>query len=196
MSIEKITSKIMDEAKAERQQVLAEAEARRDAVLTEANEKAQALLRSEEERGLSEKEKVISRRKSVADIDCRKVILQEKQDLIGQCFEEVTQAITDMEEASYIKLLVALGKATGQKEGTLLFNAKEKAAIGQKVAETLSKETGGVFTVAEEERPVRGGYLLRTGNVYINNTIEALVEERKDDLGSEIAAMLFAPKQA
>ena len=51
---------------------------------------------------------------------------------------------------------------------------------------------GGNFSLAEETRAVRGGYMLQSGKVYINNTIEALVEENRDDLSGEIATMLFS----
>jgi V/A-type H+-transporting ATPase subunit E len=192
MSIEKITSRIMDEAERERQQVVAEAEKKRDAILADARAKAEALQAAEEARGLSEKEKTVSRRKSVADIDCRKMILQEKQQHISQCFDRAVDAIIGMEEDSYLSLLISLGQQTGLKEGMLIFNEKEKASIGQKVADGLTKAVPeGKFTVSEETRNIRGGYLLEAGKVYINNTIEALVEEYKDSLSSEIAAMLF-----
>ena len=150
-------------------------------------------MKAEAERGRSEKEKIIRRRKSVAEIDSRKVLLQKKQELIGQCFDRAIEEILSMEEQAYLQLLVNLGKKTGMKEGLLIFNEKEKASLGQKVASALSSAVeGGNFLLAEETRPIRGGYMLQTGNVYINNTIEALVEESKDGLSSEIAGILFS----
>ena len=75
MSIEKITSRILGEAEAERDITLAEARARSEAVLAEAEKNAATLLADAERRGKIEKDKIITRRKSVADIDCRKVFL-------------------------------------------------------------------------------------------------------------------------
>lgn len=192
MSIEKITSKIMGEAEDARTQVLTEAEAQRDAILREAEEKGKTLVHDEQARGEAEKEKIISRRKSVADIDCRKVILQKKQELISECFEKAVDAIITMDEEEYLQLLVALGKKTGLKKGLLIFNKKEKETIGEKVTAALNEAVGGAFTVAEETRDIRGGYLLQSGKVYINNTIEALVEESRDVLSIEVASMLFS----
>ena len=192
MSIEKITSKIMGEAEDARTQVMTEAEAQRDAILREAEEKGKTLVHDEQARGEAEKEKIISRRKSVADIDCRKVILQKKQELISECFEKAVDAIITMDEEEYLQLLVALGKKTGLKKGLLIFNKKEKETIGEKVTAALNEAVGGAFTVAEETRDIRGGYLLQSGRVYINNTIEALVEESRDELSIEVASMLFS----
>lgn len=193
MSIEKITGKIIGEAEENREQMLAEARAKAEEILAAAEQQAAAHMASEKARGLADKEKLISRRRSVSDIDCRKVILQEKQDLIAACFAQATTAITQMPEAQYLDLLVALGKQTGLTAGKLIFNAKERQAIGAKVVDALNAQTeGGKFVLAEETRTLQGGFLLQSGNVYMNNTIEALVEESRDKLSAEIAAMLFA----
>ena len=80
MSIEKITSRILGEAEAERDITLAEARARSEAVLAEAEKNAATLLADAERRGKIEKDKIITRRKSVADIDCRKVFKKKKQE--------------------------------------------------------------------------------------------------------------------
>ena len=113
MSIEKITSKILSEASELKEKTLSEARKESDAVLAEAEKKAQEMIEDSKKRGLEEKEKIISRRKSVADIDCRKVFLAKKQEIIGQCFDKAVDEIISMDEADYIGLLTALGTGSG-----------------------------------------------------------------------------------
>ena len=84
MSIEKITSKIISEAQELRDKTLSEAAAQSDAVLAEARKKAEDMVEDSRKRGVEEKEKIISRRKSVADIDCRKVFLAKKQEVASK----------------------------------------------------------------------------------------------------------------
>lgn len=192
MSIEKITSKILAQADELKAQVMAEAKEKSDGVLAEAKEKAEQLVADSQARGLEEKYKIISRRKSVADIDSRKVVLAKKQEIIAETFDKAVEAITGMEEADYIGLLVKLGTGCGITEGQLIFNEKEKAAIGQKVADALNAAVPcGQFTVADETRNLRGGYMLKAGQTFINNTVEALVDENKAGLTGEIVKMLF-----
>ena len=192
MSIEKITSKIISEASELKEKTLSEARAQSDAVLAEAQRKAQEMVEESKKRGLEEKEKIISRRKSVADIDCRKVFLAKKQELIGQCFDKAVDEIISMDEADYTDLLTALGKSSGLTAGQLIFNEKERAAIGQKVVDALNAAvTGGSFALSEETRKLRGGYMLMCGQTFINNTIEALVEEARPELVAEVAKMMF-----
>ena len=192
MSIEKITSKIISEASELKEKTLSEARVQSDAVLAEAQKKAQEMVEESKKRGLEEKEKIISRRKSVADIDCRKVFLAKKQELIGQCFDKAVDEIITMNEADYTELLTALGKNSGLTAGQLIFNEKERAAIGQKVVDVLNAAIpGGSFALSEETRKLRGGYMLMCGQTFINNTIEALVEEARPELVAEVAKMMF-----
>ena len=192
MSIEKITSKIISEAQELRDKALSEAAAQSDAVLAEARKKAEDMVEDSRKRGVEEKEKIISRRKSVADIDCRKVFLAKKQELIGQCFDRAVDDIIAMDKDRYTELLTALGTNSGMTGGQLIFNENERAAIGQKVVDALnSRIEGGSFSLSEETRPLRGGYMLMCGQTFINNTIEALVEEARPELTAEVAKMMF-----
>lgn len=192
MSIEKITSKILGEAEEDRRVVLAEAQEKVDSILAQAKAEAESYLASEEAVGLDIKEKTISRRKSVADIDSRKLILQKKQELIDECFQKAVEQLAAMEEDAYVEFLVSLGKATGETEGQLIFNNKDKEVVGEKVCQKLNEaKEGAKFVLADETRNIKGGFIMQVGKVYINNTVEALVAENKDAMNSEVAAMLF-----
>lgn len=192
MSIEKITSKIISDAEGTAKVTLDEANAQCDAILAEAESKAEQILKAAEERGLEEKEKLISRRKSVADIDGRKIILEEKQKLIAECFDRAIEKISTMEKAEYIAFLVGLVKRTGEKEGEVILNERDAASIGQDFISALEKEiAGSKITLSKETKNIRGGFLLRKGSVFINGTIEALIDEAREDLIGEVAAQLF-----
>ena len=171
MSIEKITSKIVSDAESIAQVTLDEAKAECDAILARAESEAEKVLREAQERGQKEKEKLISRRKAVADIDGRKIILEEKQKLITECFDRAIEQIASMEKEEYIAFLAGLVKKTGETEGELILNEKDAASVGTDL--------------------VKGGFLLKKGSIYINGTVEALVEEAKEDLVGEVAAQLF-----
>lgn len=187
MSIEKITSKIVGDAEEKKKAVLAEAKAKADEIVAAARSEADAYLASETARGEAMKETLIGRHQSVADIDCRKLVLKQKQELLEECFAQAVTALGTLPEDEYVDFLVGLGKVTGEKEGALIFNERDKAAIGAKVCEKL----GGTFTVAEETRAMAGGFILQAGKVYINNTVEALVAMHQEEMNSEIAGKLF-----
>lgn len=195
MSIEKITSAIIDEAKAECEQIMNAAKAKSSGSVKTLKkrivEETDVAVKAAEE----EREKIISRRRSVADIDGKKIVLKKKQELISGCFEQAIAHIVSMEEDRYVTFLVSLGKASGLQEGELIFNERERGAIGRKVADALNREVeGGRFTLSEETRELRGGYMLKKGRVYINNSVEAMVEEKSRDLTGAVAEILFPPR--
>lgn len=192
MSIEKITSKILGDAETERDLMLADARAQSDAVLAEAEKHAAMLLADAEQRGEIEKQKIITRRKSVADIDCRKVFLAKKQEIIEACFARAIDEITDMSKEAYIELLVHLGKTSGVKAGVLIFNERDKQSVAAEVCRALNEAVDcGSFIVSEKTGKMRGGYLLTADRTTINNTVEALVAEAKTALTAEVAKQLF-----
>lgn len=192
MSIEKITSKIIGDAEDAARVTLEEAERLRGEILSDAEKKAASILENAKEQGLAEKEKRIARRKAVADIDGRKLVLEAKQRLIAETFEKAVETLCSMEKTSYIAFLTGLLEKTGERSGELILNPKDREAVGAELIEHLAKrraESG--FTLSEETRNIRGGFILKQGAVYMNGTIEALVEEAKEDLIREVASQLF-----
>ena len=192
MSIEKITSKIISDAQAQAEITLDEAKAQCDAILAEAAVKAEEIVKKAEIEGLAEKENLISRKKSVADIDGRKVILAEKQNLITECFAQALEKIVAMDEKQYVDFLAGLVKKSGVMEGELILNAADKERIGEALAVAVQAAMpDSRIVLSEETRNVKGGFLLKTGAVYYNSTIEALVEEAREELTGEVALQLF-----
>ena len=178
MSIEKITSKIVSDAESIAQVTLDEAKAECDAILARAESEAEKVLREAQERGQKEKEKLI--------------ILEEKQKLITECFDRAIEQIASMEKEEYIAFLAGLVKKTGETEGELILNEKDAASVGTDLVNVLSKElAGSKITLSKETKNIRGGFLLKKGSIYINGTVEALVEEAREDLVGEVAAQLF-----
>ena len=117
MSIEKITSKIVGDAEEKKKAVLAEAKAKADEILAAARSEADDFVAAETARGQQMKETLIERHSSVAAIDCRKLVLRQKQELLEDCFAQAALALCQLPEEEYVDFLVALGKAAGEKEG-------------------------------------------------------------------------------
>ncbi len=193
MSIEKITAKILDEAVVVKEEILGEAKVKSQAIIEEAKEKASVILSDAESKGADEKGKIVERRKSVAFIDSKKVILNKKQEIIGECFDgAIENFTTKVEPETYVKMLINMGLESGVKGGELIFNAEEKEKIGKKIVDSLNSEVGkGDFVLSKETGKMVGGYIIAGDNIYIDNTVESLVLESKEYLSGEVAKMLF-----
>lgn len=192
MSIEKITESILADAGKTAKAALAEAEAESREIIAAAEKKAEMLIIEARKRGAVEKEKLISRKKAVADIDGRKIVLEAKQKLIAEYFQKAMESITSMKKEEYRNFLAAIVKSTGSMEGELIFNEKEAAEIGPGLVEYLQEfMPGSKITLSTETRDIKGGFLLKRGAVYMNGTIETLAEDAQEALTGEVAQILF-----
>ena len=204
MSIEKITSSILAEAETAQKAALDEAKAKCDRILEEAAEKAQAQAEAMIKKGQDEKEKIVLRRRSVAAIDSKKVILEKKQEVIADCFEQVIERIVSLPREEYVDFLVGMGLAADMPGGVVSFNEKEKAEIAPEILRRLNEGTasltpeknagpqnGDKFTLGPDPEPLDGGYWIRCGQTYADVTVGTLVNEKKKELAAEVSRMLF-----
>lgn len=95
MSLEKITEKILSEAKAESDKILDAAKAEAEQISAGAEEKIREILEDVENRGQREREKIIDGRNSVINVDIRKLMLAKRQEVLRETFK---MAGADFEE--------------------------------------------------------------------------------------------------
>lgn len=196
MSIEKITTAILDEAATESEQILNVAKTKGRKIINDIKYRTKVETDLAIREAQEEKAKIIERRKSVAELDSKKIVLACKQECIGECFKKAQDYILNMEETQYVEFLANLGKASQMTEGVLIFNEKERETIGAKVVAALEAAVpGSKFELSDETRKIKGGFVLQKGQMFINNTVEAIVEEHRQDLVADVAAILFPPEK-
>lgn len=192
MGIEEITSRIVSDAETEAKSIGDEAKEKSGAVLAEARARADKMTGDARARGEEDKAKMLSRRQSVAEIDGRKLILDAKQKLIAECFNRTADRITSMDSEKYVDFLFRTVKSTGETEGELILNRRDRASVGEALVKKIAEGIpGSKITLSEEERDIKGGFLLKKGSVYVNGTVEALIDEAKEKLTGEVAVRLF-----
>lgn len=204
MSIEKITSTILDEAKEVEREALEEAQKQCDQIIEEAQKKAQAHMEAMVKKGHEEKEKIILRRQSVASIDSKKVLLEKKQEIIKECFDESITRITNLPREEYINYLVQVGINSEMYGGLLTFNEKERTTIAPEVIKRLNEATeekrlekygerpySESFTLNEVSEPITGGFWIRYRLTYADNTVGTQVDFARTEMAAEVSRMLF-----
>ncbi|MGI6190244.1 MAG: V-type ATP synthase subunit E [Eubacterium sp.] len=192
MSIEKITSKIIEDAEMQARSIAEDAQKQADEIVSRAQQEADQKVKDAEQRGKEDKLKVISRRQSVADIDSRKLLLQTKQEKLNACFSKAAEEAADLEPGEYVAFLTGIAAETGLKKAEVILNARDREKVGEALMKALKKEIpGSAFTLSEETRPFSGGLMLRDGKVYINGTIESFAKEAREELAEKAAEILF-----
>ncbi|MDY2960180.1 MAG: V-type ATP synthase subunit E [Hornefia sp.] len=192
MGVEKITSRILFEAENIAENTIEEAEKKCESILEEAEASAKKILENAEKDSKTEKKNILERGKSVADIDGRKLVLEQKQKYIKTCFDKASEKIVSMDKGKYTDFLVDIVKDGGCTFGEVILNAKDAKSIGDKLIERLNGEIeGGEFRLSQESSRIKGGLLVKSGSVYMNGSLETMIDEKYSDLAAEVAATLF-----
>ena len=195
--IEKIIARIAATAQAEVDAVVAETESRCQSITAAYELKAQDAYRERIQMGVRENELRVQRLRKSNTMEAGKRMLALKQELISQAFDCAMKQFESMEEHEYISFLAYLaGNASETGTETVLFNAKDRTTIGNRVVEEANRirqERGarGALTIGEESRSIRGGLILKNGPIETNCSLEKMMELRRSELAAPVAAILF-----
>ena len=192
--IEKITARINEDSRKEAYAILAQARAEAAEIADRARAEAKAVedeVLAQGRRAAAERE---DRLASTAQMECRKAVLAAKQDVIEEAFEQAHKQLLDLSQEKYIALLADLAvqaSVTGKEK--LIFSAPDRARVGKAVVAAANGKLAkdAMLTLAEETRPMDGGFILSDGAVEVNCTFDTLIRLQRGALSGEVAKVLF-----
>lgn len=195
--IDKIKEHILSDAKTEVTKVAEEAAARVSDIKSAGEAAAQEEYGKLFKKGTDDAEKRKERLASVAQLEARKQMLSTKQDLINEAFELAVSkmlGMADGDKKDFLAKLAARAASTGSEE--VIFPAGTDSAFGQEVVEKANAALAaagktGALKLSGESRDMRGGLILREGNIEVNCSLDALVDDVRNDVTGEVAAILF-----
>ena len=196
--IDKISDRLVADAEAEIAALNAETKAKCDEIAAEYQQKAQEEYQSRMAEGVKAAETRLQRLGSAAEMEAKKSILAFKQEMVAKAFADASEKLANLPQEQYVQFLAAQAAAaasTGAEE--LIFNARDKAAVGEAVAKAANalltqKGVKGALKVSDETRAISGGVIVRQGNIEVNCAVETLVQLRRSELASQVAEILFA----
>lgn len=190
--IEKITKRIDEQAQAEIDCILADAQYQADELTERAQARAKAEaaeLAARNERAAAERE---DRLISAAQMEAKKYVLAARQELLEQAYSKALEMLCSMPDAQYTEALVSLlQEAAPDGKGSVIFAPEVKARIGKETVALANEKLQGSLTLAEETRPMQGGFILSRGNVEVNCTFETLVRLQKAETAGAVLKKLF-----
>ena len=137
-----------------------------------------------------------SRAQSAAALTKRQLLLQEKQNLIGEVLEKAKETFLALPEAEYFDTLLALLKKNALSEqGEILLNERDRKRLPadfEKKAEEAAKAKGGSLRISEKTREIDGGLILVYEGIEQNCSVDALFETNIEMLQDKIQNILFA----
>ena len=109
----------------------------------------------------------------------------------AKSFDLAKERLTSLPAADYVSFRAGLVKqAAPNCEGILVLNETDRTAIGEQLLQAVNA-AGGHFSLSNETRDMAGGFLLRSGSVETNCSIELLLDLCKNELTHQLAELLF-----
>ena len=190
--IDKIIQRIEADAKMEVERILSAAQDQAAEIteLYQGRADAEAAeLAARNEKNAAERE---DRLVSSAQMEVRKTTLAAKQQMLEKAYTQALDKLCSMPDAQYIETVAALlVQAAPKGTGKVIFAPAEKERIGKAAVEMANEKLGGQLTVAEETRPIRGGFILSDGKVEVNCSFDTLVRLQKNETAGAVAKILF-----
>ena len=132
--IEKITARILDDARREADEITAQAKQKADEIARQYARQAEQETESILKRGERAADERLERLESAAGMEQRKMLLAAKQQVLAEAFEKALDDLCALPEQEYIHLLAALAvKAARSGREQLIFSVSDRARVGKQV---------------------------------------------------------------
>ncbi len=190
--IENITARIEADAQAEIDRIQADAQAQADRIAAGYAARADREVADILDKGKRAAAERGERLVSAAQMEARKMTLGAKQELLDQAFELALNKLCALPDGEYAALLADLAVAAGNGTEELIFNAADRARVGEQVVALANEKSGGHFTLSAQTRPIRGGLLVSDGAVEVNCALETLVRLSRSEVTGEVGKLLFS----
>jgi V/A-type H+-transporting ATPase subunit E len=201
MGVEKVTRKIAADADARSEEILTEARRRSEEILARARDEI-SRMEEETERlaGIVEREET-ERHIALATLENRKAVLREKRTLIERAFEQALEQLASRDKKAYqrmIRNILLQVVESGDEEVIISDHDRSRLddAFLRDLNATLAKKgRNGALTIPREAAPIRGGFLLRSGRLGIDCSLDALLDTAREELEIEVSRLLFGENE-
>lgn len=194
---EKIQAKILEEARLLADANIKRAKEEATDMINSASKEAEAKRKQIIEKAELEAADIKKRIISVAELEARKQKLKAKQEVVDEAFELALKKLNTLPDIEYQSILIEMisfSAKTGKEE--ILLSAKDKQRLSPGFIDELNKtlQQKGVsanLKISDETRDISGGFILKSGDIELNNSFEAIIRMHRDDIEPEVIKNLF-----
>jgi V/A-type H+-transporting ATPase subunit E len=195
--IDKIKEKILEEAHLQARSNIEKAKKEADVIIRNAEEKAAAKKNQETEKACIEAENRKNRLIASADLETRKMKLKAKQDMIDEAFSKAIERLSTLPKDQHRDMLsqmIVNSIETGTEE--IILPEKHKVEIGKEIISIVNKKLKGKnikgnITLSNEKSNIVSGFIIKAGNIEINNSFESIIKMERDNLEADVVKILF-----
>jgi len=194
---EKIKSRILEGARAKAAEIEEQARQEADAVMKQAEQEA-SLKRAEIlKKAETDSQEVYRRLLSSAALEGRKELLRAKQEMVEAAFRGALERIVNLPDKEYQKLMEDMAVNAAQKNGGEIFlTERDHKRLDKEFLNNVNKRlqaagVNGKLVLSKDTIRSSGGFILKSGDMEVNSTLEILFEMLRPELENEVVKILF-----
>lgn len=222
-NLDKILDKILSQARDEAEGVLAAAQRECKQIEKESVQRADGVVEAARVRAQRDQEAAVARAASTADMKKREILLAAKVGMLEKAFAQAEQYLYDLSRedtcvflahlladaaAERLEAVQRLQELYGEEEAgctdfeVVLCEAdQEMGPLVIRAAKTFLKRISPAygkidFTLARDAAPIRGGLILRYGDIESNCSVEAVVGSIQGKIEFAVADILFQSQES
>ncbi len=221
--LNKITERILSEARQEADRILASAEADCQKLRADYAAQAEKIRKTLSDETERKSEDAIARAKSAAAMQKRNIIGQKRSDLIDGVFSDAFTGVKNLSPEKYTDLLVGLLSAalleavtTEQKNRALygeedyepvaayevILNKNDREQYGKDILDGIRRklmgkiagETLNKLQLSSQTVNIAGGGILHMGDIESNCSLEMIFSQLRRELETEVSRALFSAR--
>ncbi len=187
--LENILSQIENESKLRADNMINEAKSAAESVIAEAKKEAEDIICNFRQKAEDAANEVLNRAKAADEIEGKRAELRKKQELINKAIDTAKAEIKAMDADSYFAFMGRIFKKYAlKKSGKLLLAQSDILSMPDSFKQLLvdwdvETQTG--------EIPEHGGFVIVYGSIEINCTVDAIFDEKSEEIADELNKFLF-----
>lgn len=187
--LENILSQIENESKLRVDSIINEAKSASESIIAEAKKKSEDIICDFKQKAEDAASQVINRAQAADEIEGKRAELRKKQELINKAIDAAKAEIKTMDADSYFAFMGQVFKKYAlEKPGKLLLSQSDILSMTDSFKKLLADWNVEAQT---GEIPEHGGFVVVYGSVEINCTIDALFDEKAEEISDALNRFLF-----
>ena len=181
---------IINSGKEQADAIAQEAEKKAQEIIAKAKEEAEQnsaeIAKNAEAKALNMKNAALSS----SSLITRNAVLKSKRAEIDKTLDGIIEYIISLDDESYFSILYSMAKSVEENSGTVFLNENDLKRLPSDFASKL-KDAGIDAEISKESVDIKGGFILRCGAIEANCSLEAVIEDKKNELEDFINRELF-----
>ncbi len=180
-----IINKIMSEADTEIQALTTQVNQEIAQMQKTANEKIEK--EQDRYRKLAEEEgrKAHAKEVSAAEMEAKKALLQEKQNILEEVLQEAVERLENLSDTEYETVVGNMLDGLNPEQGTEILVSKKDQ---RRLANIVTRKG---FTLSEQAANIDGGFIVKNGDIEYNYSFAAIMTVQKEEMQMTAANILF-----